>query len=70
MVRGRGTSESSSFTRNMLPVPGVLATVISPPMVSTSILVMVRPSPVPVAARAGPLRARSNGRNTRSRSSG
>ena len=29
-----------------------------------------RPRPVPVVARAGPVRARSNGRNTRPRSSG
>ena len=67
-MRGRVTSESKSFTRNVLPLPTSLSTEMSPPMILVSRLVIVSPSPVPIVASAPTVRARSKGWKIRSRS--
>ena len=47
--------------RNVVPRPGVLLTVISPPIRSVSILLIVRPSPVPPAGSLAAIAPRANG---------
>jgi hypothetical protein len=51
-MRGRDSSDRKSLTRNVLPFPTSLWTVMSPPMILVSRLVIVSPSPVPIVAKA------------------